>query len=165
MTNNRPLWAPWRIDYILGAKEGKCFLCNREIPSPEEVDDFMVIARGKNVFAILNAFPYNSGHLMVVPYKHIGDISELPKETLHEMIEVCTAAKNTLKKTMNPEGFNIGFNLGLPAGAGLEDHVHMHIVPRWIGDTNFMPVLDNTRVIPQSLKDTANILRDTFEFI
>ncbi len=165
MTENRPLWAPWRIDYILSPKDDECFLCDRQKISPEKSDDFMVIARGKNVFVMLNAYPYNSGHLMVVPYRHIGDISDLPKFVLHEMIEVCTASKNTLKKALNPEGFNIGFNLGLPAGAGLEDHIHMHVVPRWIGDTNFMPVLDNTRVMPQSLKDTANILRDSFVFI
>jgi ATP adenylyltransferase len=166
MTENRPLWAPWRIEYILSSKENKCFLCNRKASSMERDDNFMVIARGKTVFAMLNAFPYNSGHLMIAPYEHIGDISKLPKKTLHEMIEVCTAAKNTLKKTMSPEGFNIGFNLGLPAGAGLEDHIHMHVVPRWIGDTNFMPVLsNNTRVIPQALKDTAKILKESFEFI
>ena len=165
MNDNRPLWAPWRIEYILGPKDGECFLCDRNISSSEKPDDFMIIARGENVFVMLNAFPYNSGHLLVAPYAHIGDISGLPKNTLHEMIEVCTAAKNCLKDTMSPEGFNIGFNLGLPAGAGLEDHIHMHIVPRWIGDTNFMPVLDNTRVIPQSLKDTAKILKDIFAFI
>ncbi|MCF7790934.1 MAG: HIT domain-containing protein [Victivallales bacterium] len=160
----KPLWAPWRIEYILSPKNGECFLCNREKDN-DKPDDFMVIARGKKVFVILNAYPYNSGHLMITPYEHIGDISSLSKETLHEMMEVCTAAKNTLNNTMNPDGFNIGFNLGTAAGAGLKEHIHMHIVPRWIGDTNFMPVIDNTRVIPQALRDTADILRKKFVFI
>ena len=157
----RPLWAPWRIEYILGPKDGECFLCNRQEPSDNK-DDFMVIARGRNAFIMLNAFPYNSGHLLIAPYKHIGDIAEVPKEILHEMMDLCTEAKELLKKVMNPDGFNIGFNLGKAAGAGLEEHLHMHVVPRWVGDTNFMPILDNTHVMPQSLKDTANILKENF---
>ena len=161
---NKPLWAPWRIQYILSDKDTNCFLCDRKKDLGRE-DDFMVIARGKNTFVMLNAYPYNSGHLMVAPYEHIGDISKLPKHTLHEIMEMCTAAKNTLEKAMKPEGFNIGFNLGRSAGAGLEEHIHMHIVPRWGGDTNFMPVIDNTRVMPQALKDTAKLLKDNFDFL
>ncbi len=100
---------------------------------------------------------------MVCPYEHIKDITELDTETLNEMMELTVKSKKVLTKVMNPEGFNIGFNIGLPAGAGLEDHVHMHIVPRWIGDTNFMPVIGNTRVVPQTLKKTATILKKTFK--
>ena len=158
---NRPLWAPWRIEYILSEKSGECFLCNREKTSDKK-DEFMVIFRAKYSFVTLNAFPYNSGHLMICPYNHLKDITDLKTEALNEMMELCVKSKKVLTKVMNPDGFNIGFNIGLAAGAGLEDHVHMHIVPRWVGDTNFMPVLSNTRVVPQTLKETAELLRKAF---
>ena len=137
---NRPLWAPWRIEYILSEKTKECFLCDRKEVSGKE-DEHMVIFRGENSFVMLNAYPYNSGHLMVCPYEHIGDIAAIKKEVLNEMMDLCVRAKETLSSIMNPNGFNIGFNLGIAAGAGLEEHIHMHIVPRWVGDTNFMPVL------------------------
>ncbi len=156
--STRPLWAPWRIEYILSDKDGKCFLCNRK-KKKDSHDEYMIIKRGERVFMILNAFPYISGHLMIAPYEHIGDLSELPKETLYELMDYSVIAKDLLKKTMSPDGFNIGFNLGYAAGAGLEDHLHMHIVPRWKGDTNFMSILGETRVIPQALHDTGEILR------
>ncbi len=157
----RPLWAPWRIEYILSEKTGECFLCDRK--STDKNDEYMIIYRGKNSFVMLNAYPYNSGHLMVCPYEHIGDIAAVRKEVLNEMMDLCVRAKETLLKLMNPGGFNIGFNLGVAAGAGLEEHIHMHIVPRWVGDTNFMPVLGKTRVVPQALKETAEILRKNFK--
>ena len=155
---SRPLWAPWRIEYILSEKTDECFLCSRKQPADSK-DEFMVVYRGNYSFIMLNAYPYNSGHLMVCPYDHVGDISAVNKKTLNEMMELCIKSKEVLVEVMNPNGFNIGFNLGLPAGAGLEEHIHMHIVPRWIGDTNFMPVLGNTRVVPQALKETADILK------
>jgi ATP adenylyltransferase len=158
---NRPLWAPWRIDYILSEKTGECFLCDRQQSSGKK-DEFMIIFRGDYSFVMLNAYPYNSGHLMVCPYEHVGDISVIAKKKLNEMMELCVKSKEVLADVMNPGGFNIGFNLGLPAGAGLEEHIHMHIVPRWIGDTNFMPVLGNTRVVPQALQETADLLRIHF---
>ena len=114
------------------------------------------------MFVILNRYPYNSGHLMVVPYRHIGDIAELTAEERIELMDLTIKAKEVLKKVMNPEGFNIGFNLGLPAGAGVADHIHQHIVPRWNGDTNFMPVLGNTRVVPEALDATAELLRNAW---
>jgi len=159
-TNSRrkSLWAPWRIEYILSEKRGECFLCERKQVSDRK-DDFMVILRADYSFVILNAYPYNSGHLMICPYVHAGDISELSKKALNEMMGLCLKSKKVLVDVMNPDGFNIGFNLGLAAGAGLEEHVHMHIVPRWAGDTNFMPVLGETRVVPQALKETAGLLR------
>jgi len=152
------LWAPWRIEYILSEKKEECFLCNKERNNNKK-DEFMVIFRAKYSFAILNAYPYISGHMMVCPYEHIGDISSLDKKVLNEMMDLCIKSKEALVCTMNPDGFNIGFNLGVAAGAGLEEHVHMHIVPRWIGDANFMSVLGDTRVIPQSLQETADLLR------
>ncbi len=157
----RPLWAPWRIDFIRSQKDNRCFLCGKkdDFNSPEENH---VIFRGKTVFVILNRYPYNSGHLMVVPYRHIGDIAELSAEERIELMDLTIKAKEVLKKVMNPEGFNIGFNLGLPAGAGVADHIHQHIVPRWNGDTNFMPVLGNTRVVPEALDATAELLRNAW---
>lgn len=157
-SDKRPLWAPWRIEFIRSKKTAGCFLCGKKKISdtPEEK---LIVYRGKTMFVILNRYPYNSGHLMVVPYRHIGDISKMTSAERLEMMDVCIKAKAALSKTMKPEGFNIGFNLGLPAGAGVADHIHMHIVPRWTGDTNFMPVLSDTRVVPEVLEDTADIIR------
>ena len=160
--DNRPLWAPWRIDYILSNKTKECFLCNKKIKSSDE-NEFMVIKRGKYSFVTLNAYPYNAGHLMVCPYDHVGNISNITKETLNEMMELCIESKEALDRVMHPQGFNIGFNLGIAAGAGLEEHIHLHIVPRWNGDTNFMPVLGNTRVVPQALRDSAEMIRKSFD--
>jgi len=157
-TERKNLWAPWRIEYILGPKDGACFLCGRERDSGAK-DDFMVVGRGESVFVMLNAFPYNAGHLLVAPYAHVDDIAKLPPDTLNELMGFTVKAKQLLAGLMRPDGFNIGFNLGAAAGAGLESHVHEHIVPRWVGDTNFMPVLDDTRVVPQALRDTAALLR------
>ncbi len=160
---NRPLWAPWRIEYILSDKTGECFLCDRKQPS-ERKDEFMVVFRAEHSFVMLNAYPYISGHMMVCPYKHVGDISAIDKKVLSEMMKLCVKSKEVLAAVMKPDGFNIGFNLGVSAGAGLEEHLHMHIVPRWIGDSNFMAVLGDTRVVPQALKETAGILKKHFVF-
>ncbi len=158
-TAKKHLWAPWRIEYVTAPKAKGCFLCERRKPSKVS-DERMIIARGRSVFVMLNAFPYNSGHLMISPYRHLGDISLLDKRTLAELMEFTIKAKETLAKVMRPHGFNIGFNLGTAAGAGLEEHVHLHIVPRWNGDTNFMAVLADVRVVPQALKDTAELIKN-----
>lgn len=159
INSEKPLWAPWRIEYILSPKSGECFLCNRETDKNSE-DEFMVLYRGEKAFIILNAYPYNPGHLLISPYKHIGDISEVSKKTLYEISDLSVRAKDVLSEIMTPNGFNIGYNLGVSAGAGLEEHLHLHIVPRWNGDNNFMPVIGKTRIMPQALKETAAIIRD-----
>mgnify|MGYP006281986231 FL=1 len=153
----RPLWAPWRIEYIRSPKDDSCFICD----AAQEVEgrDELVIARGANCFLLLNAFPYNSGHVLIAPYPHLGDLAQLDQQTLYEMMDLTIRMKNLLSRVMQPDGFNIGYNLGHSAGAGLEEHVHGHIVPRWSGDVNFMPVLAHTRVVPESLEDTAELLR------
>jgi len=161
MNKNRPLWAPWRIEYILSDKNGKCFLCDREKESSTE-DDYMVVHRGVKAFIMLNAFPYTSGHVLIAPYRHTSDMSSLEDDLLLEISKLMVLSKEVLTDVMKPDGFNIGYNLGSSAGAGLEDHLHLHIVPRWNGDTNFMSVLANSRVIPQALLDTSKILRDAF---
>lgn len=159
--NNRPLWAPWRIDFIRSEKDDKCFLC---INSEEDQDDIesLVVARGKHTFVILNRYPYNSGHIMIAPYRHIGDISETTENERYEIMDLSIKAKEVLTSVLSPDGFNVGFNLGTAAGAGVKDHIHMHIVPRWNGDTNFMPVLSGIHVVPESLKDTLTLLREAW---
>ena len=156
--NKRPLWAPWRIDFVTSPKSDRCFLCskNKRFGGPEEE---LIVAKGRHVFAILNRFPYNSGHLMISPYKHVNSLTLLDKKVLYELMDMTLHAQEVMTAAMRPAGFNIGFNIGAAAGAGLEEHVHLHIVPRWVGDTNFMPVLGDTRVVPQALKDTAAYLR------
>jgi ATP adenylyltransferase len=145
------LWAPWRIRYILAEKEEGCFFCRKSAES-DDVKNYVII-RERNCFALLNTYPYNAGHLMVAPYKHTGELDDLSEQELAEFMSLTRRCKQLLTKTMKPEGFNIGINLGRCAGAGVLDHVHMHIVPRWDGDTNYMPVLADTHVVPQALDE------------
>lgn len=149
---NAVLWAPWRLEYILSPKEPQCIFCVK----PQQDDDpaNLILARGRHTFAILNRFPYNNGHLMVVPYRHVAVLSDLKPAELTEMMLVTQAAERVLTEHMSSDGLNIGMNVGVTAGAGIDDHLHLHIVPRWNGDTNFMPVIGETKVIPQALADT-----------
>ncbi len=157
----RPLWAPWRIDYIRAPKDGGCFLC--ELAGQAAIAaDSLVIARGEAAFVLLNAFPYNSGHLLIAPYAHLADLGELPEATAAEMWQLTLRAKQAMASLLHPDGFNYGFNLGAAAGAGLEEHVHGHLVPRWFGDTNFMPVIGGVRVMPEALEATARLLREAW---
>jgi len=159
----RPLlWAPWRIEYIRSPKGGGCFLCGLGQAPPPDGEDDLVIARGTACFLILNRFPYNSGHLMAAPFRHVADPSRLTPGERSELTDLTFRARELLAKVMRPDGFNLGMNLGAAAGAGLEDHLHQHIVPRWQGDTNFMPVLADTRVVPEALTATAAILRQAW---
>jgi ATP adenylyltransferase len=152
------LWAPWRMKYIKGIdkKDEGCIFCTK----PRESDDKknLILLRGKHSFVICNAFPYSNGHLLVVPFLHTADIDMLDETVSMELWRHVVLCKNALKKAYNPDGFNIGINLGRPAGAGIDQHLHIHIVPRWNGDTNFMTVLDETRVISEGLGDTYNSL-------
>ncbi len=157
---NRPLWAPWRIDYIRSEKEGACFLCR--IFAETNDRENLLLHRGKTCAILMNRFPYNSGHLMVAPFRHIAGLDELTSEETLEMAALTARAVIVLREVMNPQGFNIGYNLGEAAGAGLKDHLHQHIVPRWSGDTNFMPVLGGPRVIPEALDATYALLAGKF---
>ena len=163
MSSNRPLWAPWRIEFIRGEKDNTCFLCDNEQINPDSEEETLIIYRGKSCFVIINRFPYNSGHMMVSPYRHVGDLEKLTIKERHELIDLSVDCKKVLQAAMNPDAFNVGFNLGNAAGAGLADHLHMHIVPRWNGDTNFMPVLSDTRCVPEALEKTAEFLRKTWK--
>ena len=151
------IWAPWRIRYILRDKESGCFLCRK----PQEADDAKnhILIRDRTCFALLNTFPYHPGHLMAVPYKHTGELDDLTTEELGDLMVLTRRCKQLLTQAFKPDGFNIGLNLGRTAGAGVLDHVHVHIVPRWNGDTNFMPVLADVHVLPQALDDTYQALK------
>ncbi len=146
------LWAPWRLEYIKGPKPDECIFCSK----PAEGDDqrAYIVARGERCFAMLNAFPYNNGHLMISPYEHVPSIEALADDALLELMTLTQRTLAALRDIYGPEGFNIGINEGKVAGAGVEDHVHLHVVPRWGADTNFMPVIGDTRVLPQSLADS-----------
>jgi ATP adenylyltransferase len=150
------LWAPWRLEYIRGPKPDECIFC----AAVEANDDaeHHVLARGERCLVMLNAYPYNNGHLMVSPYEHVPSIEELEDGTLLELMHLTQRALGALREAYSPEGFNLGVNQGKIAGAGFDDHVHLHVVPRWGGDTNFMPVIGDTRVLPQSLEDSRATL-------
>jgi ATP adenylyltransferase len=156
------LWAPWRIDYILGkTKEEGCIFCTK--PRSQEDDDNLIVHRGAGAFTMMNKYPYNNGHLLVAPYKHVPDPCMLgTDENALLMDEVCKAIR-VLRTVMKAHGFNVGLNLGDVAGAGIEEHLHYHVVPRWRGDVNFMPVLADVRVIPEHLRSTCKKLRACFD--
>jgi ATP adenylyltransferase len=149
-----PLWAPWRLEYVSSASEQTgCVFC-RAVAAPPGDADSLVVHRGETVFVMLNRFPYSSGHLMVAPIRHVGSLGELSAQEAAEIHSLSTRAVEVLGTLFEPDGFNIGWNLGRSAGAGVVDHVHEHVVPRWQGDTNFMPVLADVRVIPEHLQAT-----------
>jgi len=153
------LHAPWRIEYILSEKpEAKEGLFTRIAQSSDDEENF-VIVRDRSCFALLNRYPYNGGHLMVVPYKEVPDLNGLTEEELTSLWQLVRRCTNALTAVMKPDGFNVGINLGKVAGAGIAEHLHIHIVPRWGGDTNFMPVIANTGVLPDALKEIAARLR------
>ncbi len=155
------IWAPWRIEYIQSdCADKECFLCK----SLSESDDRknLLLKRSDCCGVIMNRYPYNNGHLLVFPYRHVGCVSELNPEERLRMMDIISETVEILRDKMRPEGFNIGYNLGKTAGAGLEDHIHAHIVPRWNGDTNFMPVLGDLRIIPQSLEDLYDQIAGEF---
>jgi len=161
------LWAPWRLSYIEGlskkSEESACLFCRVASLGPEYDEENLVVYRGERVFAILNKFPYNNGHLMVVPYRHVPSCEELSDDELADLYRTINLMLKALRAAYSPDGFNIGANIGRDAGAGIEGHFHVHIVPRWRGDTNFMPVTAGTKVIPQLLKDSFDSIRRAIE--
>jgi ATP adenylyltransferase len=154
------LWAPWRLEYIRGPKDEECIFC-RAVESDDD-EKYGVVHRGERCFVILNLFPYTNGHLMVAPYDHIGRLQEIPAATLAEMMALAQRAMDRLESIYQPHGYNVGFNQGRVAGAGVEHHIHMHVVPRWGGDTNFMPVIADTKVMPQSIEQSYEALKGAF---
>ncbi len=160
----RILWAPWRSYYVENVDniEG-CFLCHAISQPQDRWRDVLVLYKSERSFIILNKYPYNSGHLMIVPIKHTGSYEELDEKTVLDMDRLLKLSLKALREVFKPHGFNVGYNLGRPAGAGLETHIHMHVVPRWNGDTNFMPVLAETKVISQDLYETYDRLRKVID--
>jgi ATP adenylyltransferase len=152
----RQLWAPWRLEYIASAdEEGGCIFC-AALDAPDE--ESLVVRRSELAFVLLNRFPYSSGHFMVAPVRHVGDVSQLTDGEVVAIHRLATAGLGALGSLYSPQGFNLGWNLGRVAGAGVVDHVHLHVVPRWAGDTNFMPVLADVKVIPEHLSATRSRL-------
>ena len=153
------LWAPWRLTYIeKAAPHGDCIFV--DLPAENEDRKNLILYRGKNAFVMLNGFPYTNGHLMIAPYKHTANMSELEDEELLEINQLIAKALEWLKIAYKPDGFNIGVNLGSAAGAGIPTHIHWHVVPRWAGDTNFMGVVGEVRVLPQSLEESYDRLKE-----
>ncbi len=154
------LWAPWRMEFIRKEKTDGCFLCEAAAAEPEGDRGNLVLHRCKLAFVIMNKFPYNNGHLLVAPFRHEGSFEKLIPDELAEIMALAQRWGRIIEKEMHAQGFNMGFNMGRAAGAGLVDHLHFHIVPRWVGDTNFMPVLAGAHVIPQALDELYDRLRD-----
>ena len=155
------LWAPWRMEYITGEHKPGCLFC-RVLENPDDPDAELVVWRPEGALVILNKFPYNAGHVMVAPAAHQGDLEKLDDAQTADLMRALKRTTAVLRATLKPEGFNIGANIGRVAGAGIPDHVHLHVVPRWNGDTNFMPVLAEVKVVNEHLIQTAAKLRKAF---
>ena len=151
------MWAPWRMDYILAEKEDRCSFCDAL-----SKNDDLTLYKGPDTLVMMNKFPYINGHLLVAPIRHLSGLDELSKYEMGEMLATVDRSVGILKQVMNPDGFNVGLNLGKVAGAGVEEHLHFHIVPRWFGDTNALTVFADIRVIPEHLKATYDNLKPHF---
>ncbi len=155
------LWSPWRSNYIESFKEkqsdGKCIFCEAVEKDITEMDN-LVVHKSKSTLVMMNLYPYNNGHLMIIPKRHLGSLEQITTEESHELMDEILLAEKVLQKIFSPQGFNIGANLGRAGGAGIEDHIHFHIVPRWNGDTNFMPAIGEVKVISQDLAETKKRL-------
>ncbi|MDR1660388.1 MAG: HIT domain-containing protein [Desulfovibrio sp.] len=153
----KQLWAPWRMEYILEPKPDTCVFCLP--PTEEEDDDRLILLRSRLSFVVMNKYPYNNGHIMVCPYRHVMDIAELSREESTEIMDLLKRCTGVLREHFRCEGINIGLNLGQAAGAGIREHLHFHLVPRWNGDSSFMAVFGDTRTIPEHLRQTYTALR------
>ncbi|MBN1485017.1 MAG: HIT domain-containing protein [Chloroflexia bacterium] len=154
-------WTPWRMAYIQGEKEEGCVLCRIGAESKDREN--MVLCRGERCYVVLNLYPYNTGHIMVAPYAHLADLTDLDVSTSGELIILAQRSLRVLRQEFHPQGFNLGMNLGQVAGAGIADHVHLHVLPRWQGDANFMPLIAGTKLIPELLEETYARLRRAFD--
>ena len=145
------IWAPWRMEYVTTPKESTCIFCT----APDNQDP-LILKKEQTCFAIMNRFPYTTGHCMVAPYRHVGDLDDVDEQEFSQMMSLVKVLIGAVRKAMNPDGFNIGCNIGSVSGAGVADHLHIHIVPRWHGDTNFMPVLDDVHIISEHIEKTRD---------
>ena len=156
------LWAPWRMEYIRAPKavSDQCIFCEKS-KSKNEIED-LIIHKDKNSFVLMNLYPYNNGHLLIAPYAHVSKFEALDQQTKLEMLDISTDLMSIMRDKMKAEGFNFGANFGIAAGAGIAEHLHLHIVPRWTGDTNFMPILGHTKVMLDGLKESRQFLANAF---
>jgi ATP adenylyltransferase len=158
---NDILYSPWRLKYILSEKENKCIFCDR--PSKAEDEKHLILYRSQFCFVIMNMYPYNNGHLMVVPYQHTSSLTELSKDEIDNVFETVQLCESVLRRNYNPDGINIGMNIGKEAGAGIDEHIHVHILPRWSGDVNFFSVIGGTRVVPEAFETAYIQLKEQFD--
>jgi len=156
----QPLWAPWRLEYIRSKKSLGCIFCEK--PKENRDRDNLILSRSSQSFVIMNLYPYNNGHLMVVPYRHVFSITDLRDDELLDLMRMTRNSVNCLREAFMPEGFNVGLNIGKVAGAGIEEHLHVHVIPRWVGDTHFMAVISEVRVIPEHVLSTYDRLFPIF---
>jgi len=154
------LWAPWRMEYILDDAQDGCFLCR--VLAEDKDRENLLLKRGRLCAVVLNRYPYNNGHLLIFPNRHVAQVADLAQDERLEWLDLLVEVQDVIREHMRPDGFNIGINLGRVAGAGLEDHLHLHVVPRWNGDTNFMPVMADIKVIPQALPTLRDELHPLF---
>lgn len=155
------LWAPWRIDYIRQPKDEGCIFCDK--PKNSDDREMLILHRGEFSYVLMNLYPYNNSHLMIAPYEHVDDPLQISSETKSEIMALTDQSMTIIKQLMNPDGFNFGANFGAAAGAGIEEHIHYHLVPRWRSDTNFMPVLGHTKVLVQGLQESYDELKKEFD--
>ena len=156
------LWTPWRYAYITGEREGQdCIFCGKD----KDLDDrkSWIVLRGTYCYICLNAFPYTSGHVMILPYEHLDELQKLSTDAAHEMMDLSQRTETVLRSLYRPDGINLGMNIGSAAGAGVAGHIHMHVLPRWVADANFMTVVGETRVLPESLEVTWERMRKAFQ--
>jgi len=153
--SDQRLWAPWRLEYIKGPGPDECIFCAK--PRGDDAAAY-ILERGEGCFVMLNAYPYNNGHVMIAPYEHVPSIEALQEPTLLELMTLAQRSLAAVREAYGPDGFNLGINQGKIAGAGFDEHVHLHVVPRWSADTNFMPVIGSTRVLPESLESSYEAL-------
>jgi ATP adenylyltransferase len=157
------LWAPWRMEFIKAPKPSGCFFCEAAAADPSDDATHLVLARGESALVILNRYPYNNGHVMIAPYAHLANLEDVPVAPANELMVLTQRSLRVLRQVLTPQGFNLGINAGKIAGAGVADHVHQHVVPRWDGDTNFMPVVADTKVLNESLTNSYQQLRAGFD--
>ena len=158
------IWAPWRLEYVKDASKDsaeECIFCAK--PAEDDDEASLIVHRGERCFVILNLYPYTNGHMMIAPFEHVASLADLEAETVAETMALAQRAMRLLDEHYSPHGYNVGFNQGRVAGAGVEHHIHMHVVPRWGGDTNFMPVLGDTRVMNQTIEDSYETVREAFD--
>ena len=163
MSNMNKLWAPWRIEYVSAPTEEGCIFCDKSKDDQEREN--LILHRGRHAFVLMNLYPYNNGHLMIAPYEHTSDPIGLEENVLNEIMTIANNSMSILSETLKTDGFNFGANIGKAGGAGIEEHIHYHIVPRWNGDTNFMPVVGNSKVMVEGLLETYDKIKPMFASI